>query len=134
MIKYIIPFLLHKVNYQGYNYFNRVNSVMIISNFDYNLYWEKINYNQDIDLKHFDNILSEKKEYDMELLKINGIPALIIIIDKNEYNDYYVREFVFNKSLILMLDAGSSIRISFYKRFRNIDFKNALNKNIFIII
>lgn len=133
MIKYIIPFLLPKLNYKMYqtnNYSCSINS----NNFDYNLCWEKINYNQGINFKHFDNILTKKIEYNMELLKIDGIPALIIIMDKNEYNNNYIKEFVFNKSLILMLDAGPLIRISFYRRFKYIDFKNALNKDVFMII
>ena len=135
MIHYIIPFLIPKFNFPTSYNSNGIKPFMNYNQFEYNLYWEKINYNQGINLKHFDNILStKKKESYMELLKINGIPALIIIIDKDVSNNRYIKEFIFNKSLILMLDVGPLIRISFYKKFKKIDFKNALNKNVFIII
>ena len=134
MIKYVIPFLLPKLNYPTY-YSNCIKSKCIsLNNFDYNLSWEKINNNQGINFKHFDNILTKKGEYNMELLKINGIPSLIILIDKNENNYDYIKEFVFNKSFILILDAGPLIRMSFYRKFKHIDFKNALNKDVFLII
>lgn len=131
MINNISPFL-SKHNIPISSYSRNINLLINSNNFEkYDLSWEKINYNENINFKHFDNILTKEKIFYIYLLKINAIPALIIIIDRNEKN---VKEFVFNKSLILMLDAGSEIRLSFYKKFKNINFKNALNKNIFMII
>ena len=64
-----------------------------------------------------------------EIFKISGIPAALIVVSEN-----YVEEFILNKNLILMFDAGPFIRKSFYKNFKHLNINNALNKDIFLII
>ena len=53
-------------------------------------------------------------------------------IINNEFK--YVEEFIINKNLMLMFDASPLMRLSFYKNFKKINMKNALNKDIFLII
>ena len=124
MLNFITPLLLPKIINS-----NVIMRYPIIK--EENLSWEKIKYYENFNFKHFDNILSENKNSYLELLKINGYPALIIIVD-NKYK--YIKEFVLNKKLILFLDAGPLIRLSYYKKFKNIPFEHAINKNIFLII
>lgn len=129
MINFLAPFLIPKVNFP----ISQISAITAISTHYNNLHWETINYNQAINLKHFDNILTKNKNLQFDLLKINRSPALIIIIDKLNY-EFIVKEFVFNKSFILMIDAGPAIRSSFYDKFKNINLNYAINKDIFMII
>lgn len=125
-MNFITPLLVPKVN---------IPIISISSCYNNNnlyLDWEKINYDQAINLKHFDNILNQDEILEYNLLKIDGLPALITIIDKSNKN--VVKEFVFNKSFILMIDAGPAIRSSFYDKFKNINLNYAINKDIFMII
>ena len=127
MMNFITPFLMPKVNVPIIS----INSCY--NNNNLHLNWEKINYDQAINLKHFDYILNKNKNLQFDLLKVNGLPTLIIIIDKLNY-EFIVKEFVFNKSFILMIDAGPAIRSSFYDKFKNINLNYAINKDIFMII
>ena len=81
------------------------------------------------------NILQERdNSYDnsyAELFKIYGVPAVAIIINNNNNN---VIDFIINKNLILMFDAGPLCRYSFYKKYKKYCIKNALHKNDFLII
>ncbi len=126
MMNFITPFLMPKVNIPIIS----INSCY--NNNNLHLNWEKINYKQAINLKHFDNILNKDKILEYNLLKIDGLPALITIIDKSNKN--VVKEFIFNKSFILMIDKGPIIRSSFYDKFKNINLNYAINKDIFMII
>jgi hypothetical protein len=133
-MNFITSFLIPKVNIPIIS----INSCY--KNNNLHLDWEKINYNQVINLKHFDNILNKDNDIltkdqilEYNLLKIDGLPTLIIVIDKSN-NKNVVKEFIFNKSFILMIDAGSIIRKSFYDKFKNINLNDAINKDIFMII
>ena len=102
--------------------------------------WEKSNNYKNIVKKYFYNydLKNIFIKYDnlyensyAELLKIHGIPAVAIIINNNSNN---VIDFIINKNLILMFDAGSLCRYSFYKNYKNYCIKNALHKDDFLII
>tara|TARA_A100001015_G_C14879383_1_gene667744 strand:+ start:98 stop:481 length:384 start_codon:yes stop_codon:yes gene_type:complete len=98
--------------------------------------WEKTNNCKNIIDKYFynmnkNNYQSNNNNYYGEMFKIFGYPATIVIINKKFKT---VEEFIINKNLMLMFDAGPLIRLSFYKKFKNLNIKNALNKDIFLII
>ena len=98
--------------------------------------WEKTNNCENIINKYFNNMNIKKYEnnnnnYYGEMFKIFGYPATLIIIN-NKFK--YVEEFIINKNLILMFDASPLMRLSFYKNFKKINIKNALNKEIFLNI
>lgn len=98
--------------------------------------WEKTNNCKNIIDKYFYNMnkinyRNNDSNYYGEMFKIFGYPATLIIIN-NEFK--YVEEFIINKNLMLMFDASPLMRLSFYKNFKKINMKNALNKDIFLII
>ena len=98
--------------------------------------WEKTNNCKNIIDKYFYNMnkinyYNNDSNYYGEIFKIFGYPATLIIIN-NEFK--YVEEFIINKNLMLMFDASPLMRLSFYKNFKKINMKNALNKDIFLII
>jgi len=106
--------------------------------------WEKSKNYKNIVKKYFynydlKNIFNKyDKSYDnsydnsyAELFKIYGVPAVAIIINNNNNN---VIDFIINKNLILMFDAGPLCRYSFYKKYKKYCIKNALHKNDFLII
>ena len=98
--------------------------------------WEKTNNCKNIIDKYFynmnkNNYQNNDNNYDGEIFKIYGYPATLIIIN-NKFK--YVEEFIINKNLMLMFDASQLMRWSFYKNFKKINIKNALNKDIFLII
>lgn len=104
-----------------------------INNFDYN--WEKSFSCKNIINKYFNKCTTSKylnnnENYYGEIFRLYGYPAAIVIIN----NKKYVKEFIINKSLILMFDAGPYLRKSFYENFKNYKINNALNKNEFLII
>ena len=103
----------------------------------YDIAWEKTNDYKNINNKYFynkDYIIEDNVETKYgEIFKIQGVPAALLIINKTD-NYYYVEKFVFNKNLILMFDAGPMLRWSYYNKFKNISFKNAENKDEFLII
>lgn len=98
--------------------------------------WEKTNNCKNIIHKYFYNMNKNNYEnnnnnYYGEIFKIFGYPATIVIVNNKLKT---VEEFIINKNLMLMFDAGTLIRFSFYKNFKNLNIKNALNKDIFLII
>tara|TARA_B100000902_G_scaffold396629_1_gene458187 strand:- start:7683 stop:8102 length:420 start_codon:yes stop_codon:yes gene_type:complete len=98
--------------------------------------WEKTNNCKNIIDKYFHNMNIKKYQNNDvniygEMFKIFGYPATLIIIN-NKFN--YIEEFIINKNLIMMFDAAPIMRWTYYKKFKNIKFKNAINKNIFMII
>ena len=96
--------------------------------------WEKTNNCKNIIDKYFYKMNKnnyENKNCYGEIFKIFGYPATIVIIN-NKFK--YVEEFIINKNLILMFDAGPLMRWTFYKNLKKINIKNSLNKNIFLII
>ena len=98
--------------------------------------WEKTNNCKNIIDKYFYkmnkiNYQNNDNNYYGEIFKIFGYPATLIIIN-NKFK--YVEEFIINKNLMLMFDAVPLMRWSFYKNFKKINIKNALNKDIFLII
>ena len=98
--------------------------------------WEKTNNCKNIVDKYFykmnKNIYNNNdNNYYGEMFIMFGYPATLIIIN-NKFN--YVEEFIINKNLILMFDIGSLMRWSFYKNFKNLNIKKAINKDIFLII
>lgn len=99
--------------------------------------WEKTNNCKNIINKYFYKMNSNNYEnnndnnYYGQMFKIYGYPATLIIIN-NKFK--YVEEFIINKNLMLMFDASTIMRSSFYKNFKNVNIKNALNKDIFLII
>ena len=100
--------------------------------------WEKTNNCENIINKYFNNMNIKKYEnnnnnYYGEMFKILGYPATIVIIN-NKYKKLFIEEFIINKNLMLMFDAAPLMRVSFYKKFKNINLKHAINKNIFMII
>ncbi len=100
--------------------------------------WEKTNNCENIINKYFNNMNIKKYEnnnnnYYGEMFKILGYPAAIVIIN-NKYKKLFIEEFIINKNLMLMFDAAPLMRLSFYKKFKNINLKHAINKNIFMII
>ena len=95
--------------------------------------WEKIYNYKYITKKYFNENVEEEKNY-CEIFKIYGYPAALLEIECNNNNNKMVTNFILNKNLLLMFDAGDILRISFYKKFKNINIKNAKNKNEFIMI
>ena len=98
--------------------------------------WEKTNNCKNIINKYFYKMNTNKYDnnndnYYGDIFKIFGYPATLIIIN-NKFK--YVEEFIINKNLILMLDGSPLMRWSFYKRYKNINIKNAINKPTFLII
>ena len=98
--------------------------------------WEKSNNYKNIVKKYFYNydlkdIINKYDNSYAELFKIYGVPAVAIIVNNNNKD---VIDFIINKNLILMFDAGPLFRYSFYKNYKNYSIKNALNKNSFLII
>lgn len=87
-------------------------------------------YFKNMNIKNYDN---ENNNFYGEIFKIYGYPATMIIINDN-LNTKYVEEFIINKNLMLMFDAAPIMRKLFYKKFKKINIKHALNKNIFLII
>jgi len=98
--------------------------------------WEKTTNCKNIINKYFykmntNNYDNNNNNYYGEMFKIFGYPATLIIIN-NEFK--YVEEFIINKNLILMFDASPLLRSSFYKKYKNINIKNAINNCTFLII
>ena len=98
--------------------------------------WEKTNNYKHIVKKYFYNydlkdIINKYDNSYAELFKIYGVPAVAIIVNNNNKD---VIDFIINKNLILMFDAGPLFRYSFYKNYKNYSIKNAINKNSFLII
>ncbi len=94
--------------------------------------WERIYNYKYITKKYFNENIQEEKSY-CEIFKINGYPAALLEIN-NYNNKLSIKNFILNKNLLLMFDAGDILRISFYKRFKNIDIKHAKNKQEFLIV
>jgi len=98
--------------------------------------WEKTNNCENIIDKYFHKMNNNKyknndNEFYGEMFKICGHPASLIIIN-NKFK--YVDEFIINKNLILMFDAAPLMRWSFYKKYGKLNIKNAINKDVFLII
>jgi hypothetical protein len=98
--------------------------------------WEKTNNCKNIIEKYFNKMSNNKyknndNEFYGEIFKILGHPASLIIVN-NKLN--CVDEFIINKNLILMFDAAPLMRWSFYKNYYKLNIKNAINKDIFLII
>ena len=103
---------------------------------DNHISWEKTHNCKNIIDKYFhkmniNNYENDNENYYGEMFKIHGHPATLIIINK-KYK--YIEEFIINKNLILMFDASQQMRVSYYKNFRKMNMKNALNRDIFLII
>jgi len=100
--------------------------------------WEKTYNCKNIINKYFykmnkNNYENYNNNYYGEMFKIFGYPATLIIINKNnKFN--YVEEFIINKNLIMMFDASPLMRWTYYKKFKKLNIKKALNKDIFLII
>ena len=134
----LVPLCLHIqnipmpiVNYLKTN----INSQVNILN-EKDVSWEKTNNCNSIIDKYFYKININKyknndKEYYGEIFKIFGYPASLIIINNNLKQ---VDEFIINKNLILMFDAGPLMRWTFYKKFKKIDIKKSENKITFLHI
>ena len=98
--------------------------------------WEKTYFCGNIINKYFKNYNVESyknldNDYYGELFKIYGYPSAIVIIDKNNIR---VKEFILNKNLIIMFDAGSLLRKTFYKKFKKLQIQNSIGKKCFLII
>ena len=98
--------------------------------------WEKTNNCKNIIEKYFykmnKNIYNNNdNNYYGEMFIMFGYPATLIIIN-NKFN--YVEEFIINKNLMLMFDIGPLMRWSFYKTFKKLNIKKAINKDTFLII
>ena len=134
----IIPLSLHiqnmplpMINYLKNNVKMSVNNLQ-----EKDISWEKTNNCKNIINKYFYKMNTNKYEnhhnnYYGDIFKIFGYPATLIIIN-NKFK--YVEEFIINKNLILMFDGSPLMRWSFYKRYKNINIKNAINKRTFLII
>tara|TARA_B100000963_G_scaffold108850_1_gene94707 strand:- start:127 stop:546 length:420 start_codon:yes stop_codon:yes gene_type:complete len=134
----IIPLSLHiqnmplpMINYLKNNVKMSVNNLQ-----EKDISWEKTNNCKNIINKYFYKMNTNKYDnnndnYYGDIFKIFGYPATLIIIN-NKFK--YVEEFIINKNLILMFDGSPLMRWSFYKRYKNINIKNAINKRTFLII
>lgn len=100
-----------------------------------NIGWEKINNYDKILNKYFDNYKNKylNENTYAEIFKIHGVPAAAIIMEFNIKKNI-VFEFVLNKNLILMFDAGPLMRKSFYLKFKKLQYNDALHKIEFLII
>lgn len=134
----IIPLCLHVRNMPIplVNYLK--NNVEMGSNAlqDNHISWEKTHNCENIINKYFhkmniNNYENNNENYYGEMFKIHGQPATLIIINK-KYK--YIEEFIINKNLMLMFDASHQMRASYYKKFPKINMKNAINKDIFLLI
>ena len=130
-------FLCYSIAILNRNYPYRVNSI-IKSQIDTrpleetDINWEKFYNYKYITKKYFNENIEKENSY-CEIFKIYGYPAALLEIQYNN-NKLMVTNFILNKNLLLMFDAGDILRISFYKRFKNINIKNAKNKQEFIMI
>ena len=134
----IIPLSLHiqnmplpMINYLKNNVKMSVNNLQ-----EKDISWEKTNNCKNIINKYFYKMNTNKYDnnndnYYGDIFKIFGYPATLIIIN-NKFK--YVEEFIINKNLMLMFDASALMRWSFYKKFKKINIKNAVNKDMFLII
>lgn len=100
--------------------------------------WEKTYNCKNVIDKYFYNMNIKKytnNNTDIygEIFKIHGQPATLIIIN-NKYKKYYIEEFIINKNLILIFDAGPIMRKSLHKKFKKINLHNSLNKNVLLLI
>jgi len=122
MIKYLkthVKMSLNTINENDVSWEKTYNCKNII-----NKYFYKMNKN---------NYENYNNNYYGEMFKIFGYPATLIIINKNnKFN--YVEEFIINKNLIMMFDASPLMRWTYYKKFKKLNIKKALNKDIFLII
>ena len=121
------------VNYLRNNVYNNMNTKFLEEK---DISWEKTNNYKHIVKKYFYNydlkdIINKYDNSYAELFKIYGVPAVAIIVNNNNKD---VIDFIINKNLILMFDAGPLFRYSFYKNYKNYSIKNAINKNSFLII
>lgn len=102
-----------------------------------NIGWEKINNYDKILNKYFDNYKNKylNENTYAEIFKIDGVPAAAAIIEYN-FKKSSVIEFVLNKNLILMFDAGPVMRKTLYYKYKFINFQynDALHRNEFLII
>ena len=111
-----------------------------------NIGWEKTYFCENIIDKYFKNLNVNKYNnlnnnnlnndnyyYYGEIFKISGYPAALIIIN-NKFNNMFIEEFILNKNLIMMFDAGPIMRLSFYNKFKKMTINKAINKDIFLII
>ena len=99
--------------------------------------WEKIYKFDNILYKYFNpddyhNLQNKNLNYDKfcHIFTIYGVPAALAIIKNNNI----VTDFVLNKNLILMFDAGPVMRKTFYKKFKYLNIKSSFNKEHFLII
>tara|TARA_Y100000389_G_C17379158_1_gene473364 strand:- start:221 stop:646 length:426 start_codon:yes stop_codon:yes gene_type:complete len=121
------------INYLRNNVITNMNTNILKEN---DISWEKSNNYKNIVKKYFynydvkNNINKYENSY-AELFKIYGVPACAVIINKENNN---VENFILNKNLMLMYDAGPLCRYSFYKNYKKYNIKNALHKNEFLII
>ena len=99
--------------------------------------WEKIYKFDNILYKYFNpddyhNLQNKNLNYDKfcHIFTIYGVPAAVAIIKNNNI----VTDFVLNKNLILMFDAGPVMRKTFYKKFKYLNIKSSFNKEHFLII
>ena len=99
--------------------------------------WEKVYKFDNILYKYFNiddyrNLQNKNLNYDKfcHIFTIYGVPAALAIIKNNNI----VTDFVLNKNLILMFDAGPVMRKTFYKKFKYLNIKSSFNKQHFLII
>lgn len=99
--------------------------------------WEKLYKFDNILYKYFNpddyyNLQNKNVNYDKfcHIFTIYGVPAALAIIKNNNI----VTDFVLNKNLILMFDAGPVMRKTFYKKFKYLNIKSSFNKEHFLII
>ena len=96
-------------------------------------YFKNLNFNQYHNLDNNNNNKNDNYYYYGEIFKISGYPAALVIIN-NKFNEMYIEEFILNKNLIMMFDAGPIMRLSFYNKFKKITINKAINKEVFLII
>ena len=134
----IVPLCLHihntpitHINYLKNNAETCKNTLL-----DKDISWEETynckniieNYFHKMNINNYEN---NNENYYGDIFKIHGQPATLIIINK-KFN--YIEEFIINKNLILMFDASSLMRLSYYKKFKKINMETAINKDIFLLM
>ncbi len=138
MFLIIVPLCLHIHNtpITHINYLKNNAEICKNTLLDKDISWEETynckniieNYFHKMNINNYEN---NNENYYGYMFKIHGQPATLIIINK-KYK--YIEEFIINKNLILMFDASSLMRLSYYKKFKKINMENAINKDIFLLI
>ena len=77
--------------------------------------WEKTENLNLISRKYFNTNIKNSEDKYGEIFKIYGCPSALFIVNLKK-KEKYIEEIIFNKSLILMFDAGNIMRESYKKK------------------